>query len=508
MNKLIVCTMQTVRKIYLAMVLSTMPLWGEAAVQTPDSLSHYLEAAATGHPSLNSYFLAYRAALQKITQAGAYPDPELEMGMFLEPMEIIGGRQVAEFKLMQMFPWFGTRKAAESEATHMARMAFEKFRETRDNLFLEVSTQWYRLCSLKQKLLNYQQNRALLLNLEQLALRKFSSPSGASSGGSVGSELSSPVQPSSSVGTGGMSSMPSMGWNVASQSAAQRIGGSMSSSGGMSGSMNSGSSEGMSNVLRIQLEIAGINNSIESVRSELEAEKARFNALLNRGATSQVAVPDTFGQVVFLFDTDSILSQIGNQSPMLAMLQEEERVYQSKAEMDKKMGYPMFGVGMQYMLNQESRNPMFSMDNMNGKDMLMPMISVTIPVVRDKYRARQLESSYLEQAARERYTQTFNTLAAEWYKTKHLLDDASRKIALYTQQSELAQTTANLTVREFIAGKTNLSDVILIHRQLLDYQLNKAEAVAEYNTMASAVKRLLSFSETEQNTNYFYHENR
>lgn len=428
------------------MVLLTMTAVWSAPAQTTDSLPHYLETAALHHPGLKAEFLAYKASLQRIAQAGAYQDPELEMGMFLEPMEIIGGKQVAEFKLMQMFAWFGTRRAAESEATHMARMEFEKFRETRDNLYLEVSTQWYLLCNLQQKLLNYRQNKELLLHLEQLAIRKFSSPPSASGAG-------------------------------------------------------------MSNVLRIRLEIAELDNSIESILSELIAEKARFNALLNRRAESNIEVPETFEQIDFLFDADSAVTTIGNQSPMLGMIQAEELAYVSKAEMDKKMGYPMFGVGLQYMLNQVTDNPMFSMGAMNGKDMLMPMVSLTIPVYRQKYKALQRESKYLEQAAREKYTQTYNALASEWYKTKHLLDDASRKITLYAKQSELALTTSNLAVQEFVAGKSDLSDVILIHRQLLDYQLKKADAVAGYNTMVASVKKLLSFSDTEQNVNNLYHGN-
>lgn len=438
--------MQIVRIRYIVMVLLTMTAVWSAPAQTTDSLPHYLETAALHHPGLKAEFLAYKASLQRIAQAGAYQDPELEMGMFLEPMEIIGGKQVAEFKLMQMFAWFGTRRAAESEATHMARMEFEKFRETRDNLYLEVSTQWYLLCNLQQKLLNYRHNKELLLHLEQLAIRKFSSPSSASGAG-------------------------------------------------------------MSNVLRIRLEIAELDNSIESILSELIAEKARFNALLNRRAESNIEVPETFEQIDFLFDADSAVTTIGNQSPMLGMIQAEELAYVSKAEMDKKMGYPMFGVGLQYMLNQVTDNPMFSMGDMNGKDMLMPMVSLTIPVYRQKYKALQRESKYLEQAAREKYTQTYNALASEWYKTKHLLDDASRKITLYAKQSELALTTSNLAVQEFVAGKSDLSDVILIHRQLLDYQLKKADAVAGYNTMVASVKKLLSFSDTEQNVNNLYHGN-
>ena len=145
--------------------------------QTTDSLSHYLETAARNNPSVNSSFALYKASLEKIPQAGAFSDPELEMGFFFKPMEQLSGKQVADFTLMQMFPWFGTRKAARNEATEMARMAYEQFRETRNNLFYEVKSQWYQLNNLNEQYKNTAANLELLKQLEQLALSRYTASS-------------------------------------------------------------------------------------------------------------------------------------------------------------------------------------------------------------------------------------------------------------------------------------------------------------------------------------------
>ncbi|KAA6334972.1 hypothetical protein EZS27_016760, partial [termite gut metagenome] len=161
---------------YFILLLLIIPANDSLFGQTPDSLSRYLEIATQNNSEIKADFLAYQASLQKVPQTGAYQDPQLEIGYFLKPMEIIDGRQVANFQLMQMFSWFGTKKAAQTEATHMAKMAFEKFRETRDNLYLNVYTQWFTLCRLQQKLINNRENRELLTRLEDLAIRKFSSP--------------------------------------------------------------------------------------------------------------------------------------------------------------------------------------------------------------------------------------------------------------------------------------------------------------------------------------------
>ena len=255
--------MTTIKMKYLMILILLVAAKITVAAQTPDSLSYYLEIAALNNPEVKADFMAYKASLQKIPQAGAYQDPELEMGFFLQPMDILGGKQVGEFKLMQMFPWFGTKKAAQNEATHMARMSFEKFRETRDNIYLEVYSQWFILCSLQQKLINNKDNKVLLTQLEQLALRRFSSPS-ASSG--AGYSISAPTPPSSTppAGTGtGMSSMPTMGGSGSYQSNTQNAAmSSMGSSGdGISSGMSGTASGGMYDVPRIQLDIDELDNN-------------------------------------------------------------------------------------------------------------------------------------------------------------------------------------------------------------------------------------------------------
>ncbi|KAA6343976.1 hypothetical protein EZS27_008373 [termite gut metagenome] len=485
----------------LLLVISANSLWG----QSPDSLSHYLEVAAQNNPGVKADFLAYQASLQKVPQAGAYQDPQLEIGYFLKPMEIIDGRQVANFQLMQMFPWFGTKKAARTEAVHMAKMAFEKFRETRDNLYLNVSIQWFTLCRLQQKLINNRENRELLTRLEELAIRKFSSPV-TGSGSSYSPPASTARSSASDMGSTGMS----MGGSTNPQPVPAASNSDMSSMGATGDNMSS-TSPGMSDVLRIRLEMAELDNNIESILSEIKAEKAGFNALLNRPADSEITLPDSFEQIPFLFDTASAMAWIADQNPMLEMISEEGLAYKAKAEMDRKMSYPMLGIGLQYMLINKSKptaSPMTiesgdmgsdGMSNtMNGKDMIMPMLSVSIPIYRSKYKAQQRESNFRQQESQEKYTNTLNTLKAELYKTTHLLDDASRKIILYKKQSELAQTTYNLIVQEFISGKSDLTNIIQVQRQFLGYQLKTAEAIADYNIMAASIQKLISFKDAEQ----------
>jgi outer membrane protein TolC len=474
-------------KLMFVAILMTTVAFGQ------EDLSFYLKIAAENNPSVKAAFFAYEASLQKIPQAGAYDAPQLEMGVFLEPMDILGGRQIAQFQLMQMFPWFGTKKAAQTEAQHMAKMAFEQFRETKDNLYLEVYTQWYALCEWQQKLINNEENKQLLQQLETLTLQKMAS------GGSA-SKMNGDRQPAAvatdnrSTTGGGMGGM-NMG------NASLPVAGRRSPSANEMNTMGGTSFSGMSDVLRIQLERMELESNIESLLSEMTAKKARFNALLNLPAKNEIAVPNEIAPIAFSPDEGEIMRLIAKQNPMLEMLNEEALAYEAKAEMDRKMSYPMFGVGLQYMLIGKSKTTgnssmndmtMNDVDPMNGKDMLMPMLSVSIPIYRNRYKALQRENKFLRQASAEKYTDTFNNLQAEMYQLKHQLEDAKRKMELYKKQAELARTTYRLAVREFVSGTNNLSDVIQIQRQLLDYQLKVSETIAGYNTFVASLYKLAS----------------
>ncbi|MDD3187841.1 MAG: TolC family protein [Bacilli bacterium] len=428
--------------IFVTLIILMMNVNEHSYGQVTDSIEHYIELAGRNNPRIKSDFLKYKSSLQRIPQAGAYPDPTLDIGFFLKPMDIIDGKQVADFKLMQMFPWFGTQKATRTEAEQMAKMAYEEFRLSVNNLYLDVYTKWYELSSLQQQLKNSKENKDLLLQLEKLAERKFSSPTNNSMGGSTG---------------GG----------------------------------------GMSDVLRIQLEVAELDNTIESIASELNAKKTAFNALLNQSAQNQISVPDTIIQTPYVFNVTAVMVQITNGNPMLKMIVEEELAYKAKAEADKKMSYPTLGIGVQYSLINKRSNMLLPVSDMNGMDMFMPMVSISLPIFRGKYKAQQKESELAILSTVEKYEDTRNSLEAQVYQVKYELDDAARKVELYNKQTELAQTTYKLLVQEFVSGRSDLTNLIQVHRQLIDYTFKKADATARYNTVVASIRSLISFNTPE-----------
>jgi len=174
----------------------------------PDSLIKYLEIAAENNPMVLQKFSEYQAALQKIPQAGGLPDPELSLGVFLKPMELVSGNQVADIKLMQMFPWFGVHKNAKDEMSLMANAKFELFRDTKLQVFYDVQRTWYELYKIQKDISISEKNIEILKIIERLALVRFkSAPSGSTGTTSYNTGMSSGTNQTSSAGSSGMQSM-------------------------------------------------------------------------------------------------------------------------------------------------------------------------------------------------------------------------------------------------------------------------------------------------------------
>jgi outer membrane protein TolC len=279
--------------------------------------------------------------------------------------------------------------------------------------------------------------------------------------------------------------MQSMGGSQANTGSSSSNQSALSMQTGSMGSSSGGS--GLADIYRIQIEIGELENNIALLKNQKSTIAAKFNGYLNRPLQSVVAVSDTIRpdtlNISLLVVPDSILKN----NPMLGMLQYEQQSLDSRKKMVTRMGYPMVGLGLNYSLI--SKNEM-STSSMNGKDMIMPMATVTLPIYRKKYKAMVDEADLLSTAISQNYQAEANSLQAEYYQAVQLFQDAQRRIKLYNDQYQLASKSLDLMLKSFSTSSSSLTDVLRIRQQTLDYELKQVEAVADFNTSVAWLKRL------------------
>lgn len=443
------------------------------------SLNDYLIIAAENNPALKSAFSQYQAALERMPQVGSLPDPQLTFGLFVMPMERYTGNQVAEISLMQMFPWYGTLGAAKSEMTHMAKAKFEEFNEARSMLFYEVRSNWFALQLLEKEIAITRENIQLLKTMEKVALARFKS--GGQKGSSTSGSVRSAGSQNASGANSGMGGMNMQGESSAGNSTTR----SMSQMGEMESMGNSG---GMIDVLRVQMELNELQNNLSLLEDSKIPLIARFNQLLNRDKAEAVVMPDSIVAATMPVSIREMPDRIKEHNPMLKMMEQEEAAYVAQGRMNRKMGLPMIGVGLQYDVFQPRTN---SESMMNGRNMLMPMASVTIPLWRKKYTAAVKASDYLRQSVVEQKHDLTNQLYVSFEDALKEYKDAERRVKLYQDQTSLANQALNILMVQYSAEGSSFEEVLRMQQQLLEYRLKYLDALIDGNVAVAMMERLM-----------------
>lgn len=456
---------------------------GVQSTSFSQSLDEYLKVAAENNPELKAYFNEYLASLEKVPQVGALPDPELTMGFFFQPMERFMGNQQADIQLMQMFPWFGMLKTQKDEASKMALAQYEVFQDAKYRLFYQVKNTWYQLYRLEEEIRITEENLEILKQYERLALIRFQSADiGTGSGPSnmqQATSMNSGSSTSSASSMGGMSGGMTSGTSGKSSS---KGGSSM----GTSSSMNGGGS-GMSDVLRVRIQIKELENTLALLEDSRLPIKAEFNQLLNRDINEVVSIADSLSGSVVSWERQALLDSITQNNPMLKMLDAEEEAYEAQKKMARLEGRPMLGAGVNYMpFSPRTENGM----PMGGNDMVMPMLRLTIPIYRKKYNALQKEAELKQLAVQQRRENTVNQLTTQWSTALRDLDDATRRTKLYREQTDLARQTLNLLMTSYATDGRDFEEVLRVQQQLLDYQLKLITSIVDQHVTIAMLENL------------------
>lgn len=154
----------------------------------------------------------------------------------------------------------------------------------------------------------------------------------------------------------------------------------------------------------------------------------------------------------------------------------------------------MVGLGLNYSLINKSE---MATSAMNGSDMIMPMVTVTLPIYRKKYKAMREEVELMKTANKQGYQATQNSLQTEYYEAIQLYQDAQRRMKLYDNQYNLAERSLNILRKSFAASGSDLTDVLRVRQQTLDYELKKIEAISDNNTAIAWIKRLMACSQIQ-----------
>jgi outer membrane protein TolC len=375
------------------------------------SLNDYLRIAAENNPALQAKYKDFEAAMQKIPQVNALPDPTLSFGYFISPVETRVGPQKARFSLTQQFPWFGTLKAQEDAATLMAEAKYQAFIDARNKLYFQVSSAYFPLFELEKWKKIEEENISILESYKEIVSRRFENGNGS-----------------------------------------------------------------LTNILRVDMMLNDAKTNLNILTNQEKPLTTAFNQLLNRDANEFIVVNDPLSANMLTeeYRKDSMLRS----NPIINELNLLEQASKAAENAAIKQGLPKFGVGVDYVIVGERMD--IAMPE-NGKDALMPMVTLSIPIFRGKYNAAVKEAVLTQEKYSLQKKDRMNFLMAEYDMVMFEINQQLQLKSLYEDQIQTTNQTLNLLFKDYSNSGKDFEEVLRMQQQLLKYRKLKATALKQYH---------------------------
>jgi len=237
---------------------------------------------------------------------------------------------------------------------------------------------------------------------------------------------------------------------------------------------------------RIEMEIGDLENQLALLIDKQYVLEVMFNNLLNVEREEIVQTPEVLWSLDISLSKEQVLDSIQTNNHQLLVLSMQREALSYRKELAKKRGAPNFSIGLDYTFIGQGDN------NLAGTDaFVFPMIGITVPLYRNKYRAMVNEVVYLQEAKEFEIEDKNNILVTILENAWKEYLDADRRLRLYISQLELANQSLHLLETEYATGNKNFEEILRMERKVLKYGLELEMARSDKQASISFINYLM-----------------
>jgi len=239
-------------------------------------------------------------------------------------------------------------------------------------------------------------------------------------------------------------------------------------------------------VLRLKIRQNELAQRKEVLEEDYKAEQVVFNKLLNRDETTSVVVVK---QMVIPDKEISILTDNLQLNPELIKY---DKLYNSidKSELlNQKQSAPNIGFGLDYVPVSE-RPDMNFVDN--GKDILMPMVSISIPIFNKKYKSVTKQNKLKQLEIKSLKEDRLNKLETLLRKAQYNRSATRIKFNVQTDNLKQANNAEEILIKNYETGKIDFNDVLDVQELQLKFQINLIESTKGYYIKSALINYLIN----------------
>jgi outer membrane protein, heavy metal efflux system len=389
---------------------------GADVLQEGAGLDELIRRALEHNPEVGVAYHRWRASIARVPQARSLPDPQLGLGFIFDEVDRNTEYMGERYSISQMFPWFGKLGLQGDIAMQEAEAEARRYEAARLAVVAEVTAAWFEYAWLREAAATARQNLDLMMRLESVARAMYRAGEAS-----------------------------------------------------------------LSDVSRAQVELGRLDDQLSSFTDMLGPAAAALNAALGRPAHAPLPVPAAPSQEgvppLPAGDDEAWLASARERNPGLAATRHAIEREQQEVALARREYFPDVMLGLEY---ERATGGRIAMMDGGGRDMLVGMISVNVPIRRGRRDAMVNEArARLAATGREAHAQEA-ALETELKTALFSWRDGVRRLQLYGS-TLLPQARQSLATTEtaYRAGDAGFSDLIDAQRVLLEFQLAHERAAAD-----------------------------
>ena len=231
----------------------------------------------------------------------------------------------------------------------------------------------------------------------------------------------------------------------------------------------------LSNVLFIERKRELHNADLDLITKKMEQPTIMINRWAGRELLTEI---DIVGANETIIDKSEVLQFVDTEHPQYKVLNNKIAASNSKITLTKYQAKPKIGVGLDYAYI-DARNDVDIPGN--GRDILMPICSITIPLNTGRFDAIRQEQIILQEAINAQREEFSDIYAAEIEMAYSAIEYANQIIEKYTSLKNITREALKLMRTEYASEGTRFEELLRLEMDLIDYDLEILKSGYERN---------------------------
>ncbi|MBR9919995.1 MAG: TolC family protein [Bacteroidetes bacterium] len=232
----------------------------------------------------------------------------------------------------------------------------------------------------------------------------------------------------------------------------------------------------LADVVLVQVKKRELEHQLALLETKENVPLANLNALRAQPQSTEITIRDSLAFAWLPYDRNALPEALLMQHPGVRVLQDQQRIRELDKAVNRLSAKPDFGVGIDYLFVSKRQD--MDVPN-NGQDVLMPRVSLNLPLNKSKYEHRDLQLDLEKEALEFRKENLLLDLNRRLEQAWNLRDEAQLEIAFYQDQKEKLQSSLRLLQSEYSNQRIGMSELLELHLTDIEYERGILEAIVK-----------------------------